>query len=235
METLATFYKSKKWESLLRVIKMERLTEAGELICEYCGKPIFKRYDCIGHHKTQLTEENVNNAEISLNPENIQLVHHRCHNRIHEKLGAVRKEVFIVYGPPLAGKSRYIQEAAEPGDLIIDMDSIWECISGLPLYVKPARLNSVAFGVRDFLIDCVRVRRGKWNHAYICGGFPLISERERLQKDLGARLIFIDTDKETCLQRAAELEDQDARAAWREYIETWWRRYMPDPAAVSEE
>ena len=156
MRNLDTFYQSNEWVSLMRIIRQERLDADGQNVCEYCGKPIVKKYDCIGHHKTHLTEDNVNDVTISLNPDNVALVHARCHNKIHEKLGYSRKEIFLVYGPPMAGKSSYVKSTALAGDLIIDMDSIWECISGQPRYTKPGKLKAVAFGVRDYLMDCMR-------------------------------------------------------------------------------
>ena len=152
MFTLDTFYKSKDWEKLLKSIKLERTNEDGEIICAHCGKPITRAYDCIGHHTIFLTESNVNDVEISLNPKLIQLVHHRCHNKIHNKLGYVKKEIFLVYGSPLAGKASYVKSVAEPGDLIINIDDIWACVSGLNKYTKPPRLNAVVFSVRDKLM-----------------------------------------------------------------------------------
>ena len=73
MYTLGNFYKSKEWEKLIAVLKLERVNENGEVICEHCGKPIHKKYDCIGHHKIELTEANVNDPEVSLNPDNVML------------------------------------------------------------------------------------------------------------------------------------------------------------------
>lgn len=230
MRTLDTFYQSKEWVNLMQVIRAERVTDEGFVICEYCGKPIVKKYDCIGHHKVHLTEENVNDVTISLNPDNVALVHARCHNRIHEKLGYSRKEIFLVYGAPLAGKSSYVKSTALAGDLIIDMDSIWECISGQPRYVKPGRLKAVAFGVRDYLMDCLRVRNGKWQNAYIIGGFPLISERERMVKQYGAREVFIDTDEAECIRRLREDPQGRNVEEWTGYIEEWFRRYTPPGA-----
>ena len=55
MYDLGNFYQSKEWRSLLTTLKMERINDNGEIICEYCGKPITKAYDMIGHHKTELT------------------------------------------------------------------------------------------------------------------------------------------------------------------------------------
>lgn len=225
METLATFYRSDKWEKLIKVLKIERLNDNGELICYHCGEPIVRQYDAIGHHLVYLTEENVNDASISLNPDNVQFVHHKCHNAIHNKFGFTKREIFLVYGSPMSGKSTWIKENMTEGDLLVDIDNIWECISGCPRYVKPNRVKSVVFRIRDDLIDAIKCRYGKWNTAYICGGYPLISERERLCKELGAREIFIDTPKEECLLRLEASTDRD-KDAWREYIEEWWRRYV---------
>lgn len=222
-----SFYRSKEWRKLLDNIKYERLNEDGELICEYCGKPITKAYDAIGHHKIELTEENVNDYDISLNPQNIQLVHHACHNRIHNKLGYSNREVFLVYGAPLSGKSTYVKNAMSPGDLVIDMDSIWQCISFQKRYEKPARLKSVAFKIRDSLIDTVKYRFGKWNNAYVIGGYALQSERERLIKELGAREIFIESTQEECLQRLEQAEDGRDKEEWRGYIQAWFDQYNP--------
>lgn len=54
MFTLSNFYKSKEWTDLLEQLKLERADSNGEIICEHCGKPIYKKYDCIGHHKIEL-------------------------------------------------------------------------------------------------------------------------------------------------------------------------------------
>lgn len=226
--TLSTFYKTKDWTLFRLHVMDERITKEGHLICEYCGKPIVRSYDCIAHHcNVFLTEENVNDVTISLNPDNIQLVHHKCHNLIHDKLGYTKREVFIVYGSPMSGKSSYVEDVREIGDLIIDMDSIWQCVSGCDKYDKPARLNAVVFGVRDKLLECVRYRVGKWNNAYVIGGYPLISERERLCQELGAREIFVDTPKDECLARLEACEDGRKLDEWRGYIEDWWRKYHP--------
>lgn len=229
MYTLENFYKSKDWQKLLSVIKLERVDESGQIICWHCGKPITDKYDCIGHHTIFLTEENVNNAEISLNPQLIQLVHHRCHNKIHNKLGYTKREIFLVYGSPLSGKSTWVDSVAEPGDLIIDINRVWNCISINSVHSN--KLNSVVFGLRDRLLEMVKYRVGKWDNCYIIGGYPLISERERLCKELGAREIFIDTPKEVCLQRLHESEDKDL-SDYSKYIEEWWRKFTPDSPPV---
>ena len=222
--SLYNFYRSKEWEALLKLLRNERVDGEGFIICEHCGKPIVKAYDCIGHHITELTEDNYTDAATSLNPDNIALVHHRCHNLIHNKLSYSGRQVYIVWGSPLSGKTSYVAEAMTEGDLVIDMDNIWQCISGCDRYVKPNRLRAVAFSVRDTLLESVRLRRGKWLNCYIIGGYPFALERERLANSLGAREIFIDTNKEECISRLYNCGDRDI-TEWEKYINDWWLKF----------
>lgn len=229
---LYSFYRSEEWESLLQLLKQERVNDNEEIICEYCGKPIIKKFDCIGHHKIKLTEENVNNAEISLNPDNIAFVHHRCHNLIHEKLKHTSpkyysRDVWLVYGSPLSGKTTWVKNNMNAGDLVIDMDNIWQCVSGCERYVKPDRLKGIVFKVRDTLLDSIRYRFGKWDNCYIIGGYPLPTERERLCRELGAREIFIECSKEECIRRLFNAEDNRNKDEWITYIDNWFARYSP--------
>ena len=219
MFTLSNFYKSKEWTDLLEVLKLERADDNGDVICEHCGKPIIKKYDCIGHHKIALTEANVNDVSISLNPDNIMLIHFRCHNQLHERWGFEKpKQVFIVYGSPCSGKSTWVDSVAGSDDLILDVDKIWECISVCDKYHKPNRLKSNVFGVRDCLLEQVKMRVGKWKNAYIIGTYPMKMDRERLADKLGASLIFIEASKEECLSRAVNDE-------WKKFIEDWFTAY----------
>lgn len=227
MVTLDNFYTCKEWLLFRPVVIGDRLTPEGHTICELCGKPIVKSYDIILHHKEALTEDNVNNAMIALNPDNIMLLHHKCHNIIHNKLGYKERGIYLVYGAPLSGKSSYIDSVREPGDLIIDMDNIWQCVSGCDRYVKPPRLNAVVFGIRDYLLDAIKYRRGKWNNAYIIGGYPLQSERERLCKELGAREVFIECEQNECIKRLYGCNDGRDVEAWERFINDWFDKYTP--------
>ena len=206
------FYQSKKWINFVEQLKLERLNENGELICEYCGKPITKKYDCIGHHKIELTEENVNDYEISLNPKNVELIHFRCHNIIHQRFGDNTRNVYLVYGAPMAGKRTWVSKNANADDLILDIDRIWNCICDGK---KPNRLKSNVFGIRDCILDQIKTRTGMWRNAYIIGGYPLQSERDRLCDLLNAVPIYIEATKEECLSRT---DDEEMKG----YIEDWF-------------
>ena len=207
---IQAFYKSKRWETFVQGLRAERAQADGSILCEHCGKPIVKAYDCIGHHIEELTEENVDNAMIALNPENVQLVHFRCHNAIHERFGyhgRLVQNVYIVWGAPCSGKRSWVDDVAEPDDIILDIDALWRAVQRDATWndevQKPNALKANVFGLRDCLLDQIKTRRGRWRNAYIIGGYPLQGERERVAAEVGAdRLIYIDTPKEICMQRA---------------------------------
>ncbi len=234
IKNLADFYRSKEWEAFLRVLALEpgRQNENGDIICEHCGKPIVLKYDRIGHHKKHLTLGNVNDAEVALNPANVAFVHHRCHNEIHERFGFGQtarvyrpKKVYLVHGSPCSGKSTYTASVAGPGDLILDMDAIWACISADAAQGIHAghddRLRQNVFKVRDCILDMIKTRFGEWNNAYIIGGYPRIAERERMATIYGAEMIHIDTPRDVC-----ELRAQERPKEWRQYIAAYWDAYQ---------
>ena len=228
MFTLFTFYRSDEWQRFRDTIIAERTQEDGYIYDEVTGKPILKAYDLILHHKTELTEENVNDSSISLNPENIMVVSHKTHNQIHDRFEhRTMRQVFIVYGAPLAGKSSWVKDNKADGDLVLDIDSIWEAVSGGDRYIKPARLKAVVFRIRDELLDITRHRLGKWRNAYIIGGYPLSNERERLAQELHARVIHIDTGKAECLRRLENDTTGRDKKEWTQYIEEYFDRLTP--------
>lgn len=221
--SLSEFYTSRKWERFLANLKDERTNEEGYIICEHCGKPIVNKYDCIGHHIEELTELNVNDYMISLNPSNVALVHHKCHNIIHERFGSYTRKVYIVHGAPCSGKNTFVYEAANKEDLIMDIDKIYQMISINEPYIKPGRLKQNVFLIRDAILDQIKTRAGQWRNAYIIGGYPFIMERKRLADMMGAELIHIDTPKEECLLRATERPGE-----WAKYIEDYFDKYQEE-------
>ena len=225
MYTLEDFYRSREWSKLLYNLRNERTDADGNVICSYCNKPILKKYDCIGHHKIELTNENVNDYNISLNKNNIELVHHRCHNYIHHKLEYRIRKIYLVYGAPLSGKSSFVKDNMIKGDLVIDIDNIWECISGQPRYIKPFPIKPFVFQIRDLLIEGVKHRLGRWKTAYIVGGYPLKSERELICKKIGAEEIFIDVSKDECIKRLEEDDSGRDKDIWMDAINDWFELY----------
>lgn len=229
------FYKSEAWESFRKVIIAERTDPDGFVRCALCGKPIVHKYDLIVHHKQELSEANVNDALVALNPENVECVHFRCHNKLHDRWQggnggwkASVKQVYIVYGAPLAGKSTWVADSKGKNDLVVDLDSIWQCVTGLERYEKPKALRSVVFELRDKLYELIKYRSGKWVNAFVIAGLPRAAERERLMAQLGAdELILIEAEHSECVKRLEGRGlSQKQKDNWLRYINDWFEAYQ---------
>ena len=237
--TRKEFYKSKQWEAFRQVVIDQHIDPDGYVHCASCGKPILQKYDLIIHHKQELSEDNVNDAMVSLNPDNVECVCFKCHNKIHDRFSAghaasfsrsVQKHVYIVYGAPCAGKSSWVMGEALAEDLVVDLDSIWQMISINDRYIKPAALKAVAFMVYDELLDIIKYRTGKWHNAYVITGGALKGDRERLAQRIGADdLIHIDTPIEVCLQRLEERDmPADQKEQWKQFIVDHFQKFQSD-------
>jgi predicted kinase len=219
---LKSFYASQEWQTFRMIIINQR-----GLKCEHCNEIVSKSSELTLHHTIELTPENVHDAMISLNPELIMVVHHECHNKIHNRFGyKASNGVNIVYGPPLSGKSTYVNHHFSRGDLVVDMDRLYAAVSLLPYYDKPDALFSNVIGIHNQLIDNIKTRLGKWNSAWVIGGYADKFKRSRLADQLGADLIFCDVSQEECLRRLDQDEERQYRKdEWRGYINKWFEQY----------
>lgn len=219
---LKAFYNSDKWQKF----RLALIAERG-LKCQRCGKIVANPKDLIGHHKTELTPENVHDYNISLNPELIELICFDCHNKEHKRFGySGLKEVYIVYGSPMSGKSTFVKQHMNRGDIVVDMDRLYHAVSMLPTYDKPDNLLSNVRGIHNQLIDNIKTRYGKWNSAWVIGGYADKYKREKLANDLGAELVYCECSKEECLRRLELDEDRKYRKdEWKQYIYKWFERY----------
>ena len=227
--TLSAFYNSDEWRKLRAGLIATRTNADGILYCEHSGTPLINSYDIVAHHIKPLTMQNVNDYSVSLNPSNIMLVSHKAHNEIHARFGhCTQRKVYYVYGAPCSGKTTYVNSIKGNSDLVVDLDNIWQCITGGARYEKPNALKTIAFMLRDCLYDGIKTRAGKWERAYIISGGAVKSIREREIAAFGAEPIFINTDKETCLKRLATDENrtQTQRNEWARYIDKWFNEYQ---------
>lgn len=228
---LQTFYASDIWRAFRMVMINERVkTDAPGgwgLKCDYCGEWITASFDLILHHVIELTPENVHDAAIALNPDNIQIVHKACHNKTHKRNAAkAMRQAFIVYGPPLSGKTTFVRENLAAGDLVVDIDAIYVGLSTLPCYNKPQELLPNVRAVQNLLFDHIKTRYGKWDTAWVIGGYADRYRREKLADDIGAELVFIEATREKCLERLKADPDRGKREAeWIGYIDKWFMEY----------
>lgn len=223
---LQSFYASKEYRNFRMALILKRAVN-GIVICEDCGQPITKSSDIHLDHKVELTPENVHDKNISLNPALAKLIHKGCHDKRHHRFGYnPPKKVYLVYGPPMSGKTTFVLENMERGDLVVDMNTLYRAVSMRPYYDKPNNLLSNIIGLRQLLIDNVKTRYGKWYNAWIVGGYADKFKRERLSDDIGAELVYIKATKEECFARLATDKDRKYRQEeWKKYIDEWFEKY----------
>lgn len=219
---LFSFYRSDEWRRFRETVLLKRVNADGELICECCGKSIIHRYDAILHHKIELNELNVNDYSIALNESNVMVVCHACHNKIHDRFGNWQRHIYIVWGSPCAGKSAYVKANAGRHDLIVDVDELYQAISNNPLHDKSNRLTANVLQIRNNLIDMIRTRNGQWVSAWIITSKCRPMELQQLASSVSGELIHIDTDKDTCLQRAEERGDAKQ---YKKFIVDYFKDY----------
>ena len=213
MDKLHQFYCSKPWRDLSYNLK---IAAGGK--CNRCGEVFVDFSLLIGHHTIELTEDNVDNPEIALNPELIEIICFSCHNVEHRRFGN-KHNVYIVWGSPLSGKTTLVRELMRYGDIVLDMDALWQAITFQPEYIKPNNVRFNIFALRDNLMDQIKTRYGQWYDCYIIGGYPEKYERERVAQTMGAELIYCEATKEECLERRIK---SGKPVAWDEYIISWW-------------
>ena len=218
---LQRFYGSKRWRDLRDMLVLQR-----HGVCDRCGKDYSTDTShLVAHHKEHLTDENLMDLNVALNPDNIEIVCQKCHAHYHPDRGYLKrhKQVFIVYGPPLSGKTTYVAQNLEPGDLVVDLDRLRNAISFQPMYQTPPSLSQLTFSLRDYLYDQIRIRNGDWNTAWVVAGLPRKNERDRLAARLGASLVLIEASREECHKRLLDADDRPLE--WGEYIDKWFRDY----------
>lgn len=213
---LHRFYCSKAWVDLVNMLKIQR---GGK--CERTGEIFEDMSQLIGHHKIELNDENVDDPMISLNPDLIEIISFEQHNKEHRRFGYDRK-VYIVWGPPLSGKSTLVQQNMRYGDIVMDIDTLWQAITLQPMHVKPNACRLNVFKLKEDLMDQIKTRYGMFCDAYVIAALPDKYDRQKLAEKLGAELIQCECTKEECYERLARSKRP---IEWKKYIDEWFERF----------
>lgn len=174
------------------------LVAAGKVKCWRCGELIVGAFD-LGHDDSDRSKYR--------GPE-----HPAC-NRATS--GRAACKVTVVCGPPCAGKTTWVREHAQPGDLIVDYDDIARRLGSRrdhghhPSFHKPIEAT-IARAIAG-------IRRGRHERAWIIRSGV---ERARLlARDLDGTLVLLNPPDDVLTARANERRDPQATlraiAEWR--------------------
>ena len=80
-EFAKAFYHSQAWKDARDAYVSERRAIDGGM-CEFCGEELGEEV----HHKTFLRPENIDDPNITLNPDNLAFLCFACHKREHKEM-----------------------------------------------------------------------------------------------------------------------------------------------------
>ena len=123
--------------------------------------------------------------------------------------------IHVVTGAPCSGKSTYVQDHRQKGDVVIDLDKLAQAMGSDARHSAPEAIKAVAFKAREAAIE--EVCKSDYE-AWIIHTKPT-EEQIKLYDAAGAEYIEMDTDMETCLERC---ESDDRPEGTEELIRSFF-------------
>lgn len=233
------FYNSKSWKECRKHYIDKRILIDGGM-CEMCGIEL----GYIVHHKKELTPMNINNPNITLNENNLQYVCKECHDKKHfyngeqtDKLkvkfdnagNPIKKcKVYLVYGSPGSGKSTYVEQHKETGDLIIDYDNILYALSGELIRTdKTDNLRHITESIMEYIYTQIEQGKVDTNNIYITGTYPYKETRLAFIKRLNAKAIYINKTYEECVEHIMKDYKREDKDREIDRIKRWFLNFEP--------
>ena len=113
--------------------------------------------------------------------------------------------VYLIVGSPCSGKSTYIKEHMGDGDIVCDVDLIYEAIGTRKAHDADLYVHEVALQLKEKLLDIIRDRDGGWKDAYVVSIANTDEKVQKAKERINAdEVIFIDTPYEVCIERAKD-------------------------------
>jgi len=146
----------------------------------------------------------------------------RKYNAEVTRLRSVSKmQVTVIAGRPGSGKSTYVKDHMQPGDLLVDYDAIGMALSGQPPHHRSVHLTPFISAAEHAILRRLE-RPSEVERVWILTARPDPIERRALVARLAATLIELDVPPEECIAR---IQADPARPPmtddFREYIERW--------------
>jgi len=123
----------------------------------------------------------------------------------------------VVTGPPAAGKSTYVRDNAEPGDVVIDLDALAVALGSPDPHDHPPAIAAAAHAARNAVIASAKTAR---TDTWLIHSVPDQAALDSYAKQ-GADIIAVDPGEDVVRQRI----EAERPAAAHAVADRW---YSPD-------
>lgn len=135
--------------------------------------------------------------------------------------------LYVVTGPPAAGKSTWVKERAKPGDVVIDLDVIAQALGSPETHDHPPAVLRCAQRARASAIDQALTHAADTD-VYVIHMLPKPETLARY-RDHGAKVITLDPGRDEVLRRIAEQRSPAMRAV----ASRWYAQAAPAATAAT--
>lgn len=136
------------------------------------------------------------------------------------------KEVFIICGAPGSGKTTYASQHHQPGDLIVDMDTIVAALTGdETAHPDYENIRDVAIAVRNTLYNIIKNGTGDWKRAFVITSSMNDGAVIALAKQLHATVHYMETTKEECKRRIANDKTRQDKELFYNLVDEWFKNH----------
>lgn len=135
--------------------------------------------------------------------------------------------LYVITGPPTAGKSSWIEARAKPTDIVIDLDRITRALTGpgAPAWSQDAIHLRVAHKARYAAMNEAFEVRDQVD-VYLIHTMPSDTWRARYQR-LGAEIVTVDPGEQVVRERVRAMRS----SAMNRVVTRWYRQHRGSSAA----
>jgi hypothetical protein len=136
--------------------------------------------------------------------------------------------LYVVTGPPAAGKTSWIAARAKPSDIVIDLDRITQALMGpgAPSWSQDPIALKVAHRARYAAID-EAVKHLDATDVYLIHTMPTPKWRARYRR-YGAEIVAVDPGRAVVMQRIADMRAPGLQAVASRWYSQQAKQPRPD-------
>lgn len=135
-----------------------------------------------------------------------------------------QSKVVIVWGAPASGKTTYVRQHRQRGDLVVDLDLIKQSISMESKTEVPLSLLPVAMKIRDTLINEIAIDNVNAKTIWIITCEQDLRKLQELRRKTHAELYECICSEKECYRRALDDDERKDKDYQMKIIKRWFEK-----------